>query len=89
MSIRFGIMIPYRIATKTNDEYSNDIRALVKHVRDLGIKVCYLNESDILDKNKNPIEHVYVLDCFGVPECITDIFSNVTVGCAGEPVFYA
>lgn len=89
MSIRFGIMIPYRMATKTNDEYSNDIRALVKYVRGLGIKVRCLNESDILDENKKPVEHVYILDCFGVPECITDIFSNATIGYAGEPVFYA
>ena len=88
MSKRFGIMIPYRIA-KSNEEYSDDIRALVKYVRDLGIKVFDLHESDILDEHKNPIEHVYIIDCFGEPNDITKIFGNSTTGYYGEPVFYA
>ena len=51
MSKQFGIMLPYRIA-KTNEEYANDIRALVRYLRNIGIKVIDLKETDILNENK-------------------------------------
>ena len=56
---RFGIMLPYRIA-KPNKEYADDIRALVAYLRNAGIKVIDLKDTDILDKNDKPVEHVYI-----------------------------
>lgn len=75
----FNIMLPYRVADKTNIEYANDIRALVKYLRDLGIAVLDLKESDILDQFNIPIEHVYILECFGETSVASRFFSNSTV----------
>ena len=75
----FNIMLPYRVADKPNIEYANDIRALVKYLRDLGIAVLDLKESDILDQFNIPIEHVYILECFGETSVASRIFSNSTV----------
>ena len=88
MSKQFGIMLPYRIA-KTNEEYANDIRALVRYLRNIGIKVIDLKETDILNENKKPVEHVYILECFGNPGDISSIFSNSTVGYYGETILYS
>ena len=76
MKERFNIMLPYMVADKTNIEYTNDIRALVKYLRDLGIAVLDLKESDILDQFNIPIEHVYILECFGETSVASRIFSN-------------
>ena len=85
---RFNIMIPYRVA-KSNEEYTDDIRALVTYMRNAGIKVFDLKETDILDQNNIPVEHVYMVECFGETNVISGIFSNTTTGHYGETVFYA
>lgn len=85
---QFSIMMPCRVA-KSNEEYADDIRALVKHMRNTGIKVLDLKETDILDQNNIPVERVYMLECFGETNVISGIFSNTTTGHYGETVFYA
>lgn len=87
MNTKFKIMLPYRIA-KSNEEYSQDIRVLVNYIRDLGMKVFDLLESDIQDQHGRPVEHVYLLDCFGEPGKLSNIFSNSCVGHDGEIVLY-
>lgn len=84
----FNIMLPYRVA-KSNEDYADDIRALVKYIRNAGIKVIDLKESDILDENNIPVEHVYLLACFGKTEAVSNIFGNSTIGYHGETVLYA
>ena len=88
MNERFSIMLPYRV-TKPNKEYADDIRTLVKYLRGIGIKVFDLKETDILDENHKPVEHVYLIECFGEPSAITNIFSNSTTGHYGETVLFA
>ena len=85
----FNIMLPYRVADKTNIEYTNDIRALVKYLRDLGIAVLDLKESDILDQFNIPIEHVYILECFGETSVASRIFSNSTVDRHNKTVLFS
>ena len=85
---RFGIMLPYRIA-KPNKEYADDSRALVAYLRNAGVKVIDLKETDILDKNDKPVEHVYILECFGETVVASNIFSNSITGYYGETVLYA
>ena len=85
----FNIMLPYRVADKTNIEYANDIRALVKYLRDLGIAVLDLKESDILDQFNIPIEHVYILECFGETSVASRIFSNSTVDRHNKTVLFS
>lgn len=88
MSKRFSIMMPYRVA-KTNEEYTEDIRALVRYMRNAGIKVFDLKETDILDENNKPVDHVYLLECFGETTVVSNIFSNSITGRYGETVLYA
>ena len=88
MDERFCIMLPYRI-NKSNVEYANDIRTLVRYIRSIGIKVFGLDETDILDKNRKPVEHVYLLKCFGDIASVSNMFGNRTVGHYGETVIYA
>lgn len=88
MNEHFKIMFPYRTA-KSNEEYSDDIRALVRYIRSIGVKVFGLDESDILDENKQPIEHVYLLRCFGNPDILNNIFGERTTGYNGETVIYS
>ena len=88
MEERFSIMLPYRIA-KSNAEYAEIIRKLVRYIRSVGIKVFGLNESDILDEYGLPVEHVYLLKCFGNIESINNVFDNRTTGHYGETVLYA
>lgn len=88
MSKHFGIMLPYR-TTKSNEEYSDDIRALVKYLRASGIKVLDLKESDILDEHDRPVEHVYIIECFGKTESVSNTFSNSITGYYGETVLFA
>ena len=85
----FNIMLPYRVADKNNIEYANDIRALVKYLRDLGIAVLDLKESDILDQFNIPIEHVYILECFGEISVASRIFSNSTVDRYNKTVLFS
>ena len=85
---RFNIMLPYRVA-KSNEEYTDDIKALVVYMRNAGIKIFDLKETDILDQNNIPVEHVYMLECFGETNVISDIFSNTITGPYGDTVFYA
>lgn len=85
---RFNIMMPYRVA-KSNEEYADDIRTLVRYMCNAGIKVFDLKETEILDQNNIPVEHVYMVECFGETNVISSIFSNTTTGHYGETVFYA
>ena len=88
MNENFSVMIPYR-TNKTDKEYSDDIRALVEYMSSKGIRVNNLKESDILDENNNPVERVYLIECFGRSEIMSNIFSHRTIGYYGETVLYA
>ena len=88
MNEQFNIMLPYR-TDKSNKEYSDDIRALVKYLRTIGIKVIDLKETDILDLNDIPVEHVYILECLGNSGNVSHVFSHSITGHYGETVLFA
>lgn len=89
MKKHFNIMIPYRINKYSNKEYTEIIRELVEYMRDIGIQVYDLKESDILDQNRIPVEHVYLISCFGETDDVSHIFGNSTTGYFGETILFA